>query len=68
MDMKSLSCVDEQTLNSGGGSEGDGGNNSIPESGNGGSIWVSCELWYFPGGLTNGQYYLERNCNFYRVP
>jgi hypothetical protein len=39
---------------------------NVPSSGNNSSTpgpkFVSCELWYFPSGLSNGMYYMTRNC------
>lgn len=70
-DSKSLSCIDERTLSQsstpgtgGNGGGGDGGSGM----GGGGTLWSSCELWYFPSGLTNGMFYMEKNCQFWMIP
>lgn len=67
--VESLTCVDQKTLQSSGGISDSGGNDgNAPGGGAGGALWVTCELWYFSSGLTNGQFYLEKNCKFFLIP
>lgn len=72
-DSKSLSCIDARTLSQAstpgaGGSGGTGEGIPGHGGGSGGTLWSSCELWYFPSGLSNGQFYLEKNCRFWMIP
>jgi len=67
-DTKSLSCVDQKTMqgtNSGGSGGSDGGSAPRPYYG---TLIVSCELWYFPYRLANGNFYMEKNCRFSMLP
>jgi uncharacterized membrane protein YgcG len=70
-DSNSMSCIDQRTLDqagSGGGGGGGGEGGGAPSNGGGGKLWYSCELWYFSSGLTNGMFYMEKNCSFWMTP
>ncbi|MCH8493464.1 MAG: hypothetical protein LAT53_09560 [Idiomarina sp.] len=68
-DLRAMSCVDHETLQSISGSGGPSFPGDDPDYGGGtggsGTIYWSgsCELWQFPDG-NNGHYYMYRNCSY----